>query len=130
MGKGNIMLKELTQKQMNFCLEYMKTGNASEAYRRAYNAENMQTNTIKVKASNMLSKGNIKVTIGLLRKKVEDKGILSFKEIQIMLSKRAKEELNSDGLKSIDILNKMSGNYEKDNKLDITTTIIDPFSED
>ena len=32
-----------------------------------------------------------------------------------MLSDKAKEELNADGIKSIEILNKMQGNYEKDN---------------
>ena len=31
-------MNELTQKQENFCLAYIETGNASEAYRKAYNA--------------------------------------------------------------------------------------------
>ncbi len=108
-------MKPLTPKQEKFCHAYLKTSNASEAYRQAYNAKNMKPNTIKVKASVLLAKDNVGITIGLLRKKIEDESILSFKEIQIMLSDRAKEELNGDGLKSIDILNKMAGNYEADN---------------
>ena len=32
---------KLTQKQENFCLAYIGTGNASEAYRTAYEAEGM-----------------------------------------------------------------------------------------
>jgi phage terminase small subunit len=40
----------LTQRQEKFCLAYIETGNASESYRRAYNAENMKPVTINRKA--------------------------------------------------------------------------------
>jgi phage terminase small subunit len=53
------MNRRLTQKQENFCLAYIECGNASEAYRRAYDAENMQPQTIHVKASELLSSGKI-----------------------------------------------------------------------
>lgn len=108
-------MKKLTVKQENFCIAYLKTSNASEAYRKAYNAKNMKVNTIKSKAYHLMQKDYIRATIGILRSKVEDESILTFKEIQKMLSERAKEELNADGLKSIDILNKMAGFYEIDN---------------
>ena len=36
----------LTPKQERVCLAYIETGNASEAYRRAYNATNMKPATI------------------------------------------------------------------------------------
>ena len=107
---------KLTPKQEAFCHEYIKTGNASEAYRRAYNTKKMKSRTITERASRLLKEYNISTTLVSLRKKIEDKGILSFKEIQKMLSDRAKEELNSDGLKSIDILNKMAGHYEANNE--------------
>jgi len=109
-------MSSLTQKQENFCQAYIKTGNASEAYRRSYNAKNMKAETITSKASILLAKGIVRARVDELRQKTEDKSILSFKEIQKMLSDRAKEELNADGLKSIDILNRMAGYYEKDNK--------------
>ncbi len=117
-------MKPLTQKQENFCHAFVKTGNASEAYRQSYNAKNMKGTTIASKASILLTKGNIRATLEFLRKKVEDEGILTFKQIQKMLSERALEELNADGLKSIDILNKMAGNYEKDNKQSNTVVVI------
>jgi len=109
-------MSSLTQKQENFCQAYIKTGNASEAYRRSYNAKNMKAETITSKASILLAKGIVRARVDELRQKTEDKSILSFKEIQKLLSERAKEELNADGLKSIDILNRMAGHYEKDNK--------------
>lgn len=57
----------LTIKQEKFCMVYIETGNASEAYRQAYNAENMSNETIKVKACELLKKDNISVTIDKLR---------------------------------------------------------------
>jgi len=64
------MAKNLTPKQEDFCRYYIETGNASEAYRRAYNAEKMQPQTIKVKASQMLVLDNISVTIEKMRAEI------------------------------------------------------------
>ena len=47
-------MTKLTPKQEGFCRSYIETGNASEAYRINYSAENMSQDTIKVKASLML----------------------------------------------------------------------------
>jgi len=49
----------LTQKQENFCLKYVETGNASEAYRFAYNAENMKPETVWKRANELLSNGAV-----------------------------------------------------------------------
>jgi phage terminase small subunit len=58
----------LTPKQEAFCLAYLETSNASEAYRRSYSAENMQPQTISVKASELLANGKVAVRLGELRK--------------------------------------------------------------
>lgn len=60
----------LTPKQEAFCLAYLETGNASEAYRRSYSAENMKAPTIAVKASELLANGKVAVRIDELRKPV------------------------------------------------------------
>lgn len=57
----------LTQKQENFCLSYIETGNASEAYRRAYDAEKMKESSINVNASKLLADTNIALRIADLR---------------------------------------------------------------
>jgi phage terminase small subunit len=54
---------KLTIKQEKFCLAYMETGNASEAYRRAYNASGMKEATINVKASELLKNGKVAVRV-------------------------------------------------------------------
>lgn len=57
----------VTEQQEKFCRVYVETGNASEAYRQAYNAKNMGANTIAVKASNLLDKDNVTVRLQQLR---------------------------------------------------------------
>lgn len=61
------MARPLTEKQEAFCRAFVETGNASEAYRRSYDAKNMGQNTIAVKASEMLSKDNVSVRLQQLR---------------------------------------------------------------
>ena len=57
----------VTEQQEKFCCVYVETGNASEAYRQAYNAKNMGANTIAARASEMLNKSNITVRLQQLR---------------------------------------------------------------
>lgn len=58
---------KLTPKQEKFCQVYIETGNASEAYRQAYNAEKMKPESVAVKASELLANGKIAVRIDALR---------------------------------------------------------------
>ena len=57
----------LTPKQEAFALAYVETGNASEAYRRAYDAENMKPAVIAVKASELLKNGKVAVKVAEVR---------------------------------------------------------------
>jgi len=61
------MNKELTPKQQKFAELYVTLGNASEAYRQAYNVTTTNLDTIKAKASKLLAKDNISTTIGILK---------------------------------------------------------------
>lgn len=58
----------ITPKEEAFCLAYIETGNASEAYRRAYSAKNMKPSTVNRKASGLLDKGKIGARLDELRK--------------------------------------------------------------
>lgn len=58
---------KLTAKQEAFCLAYLETGNASEAYRKAYNAENMKPETVNRKAKELLDHGKISARIEALQ---------------------------------------------------------------
>ena len=58
---------KLTPKQEKFCQGYIETGNASEAYRQAYNAEKMRPDTVNNKAYGLLQKGGIRARLDELR---------------------------------------------------------------
>ena len=47
----------MTPKQEAFARSFVETGNASEAYRRAYDAKNMAENTVWKRASELLQNG-------------------------------------------------------------------------
>jgi len=84
----------LTQKQEAFALAYFETGNASEAYRRAYNAENMSPNVIHNKASALMAKGDVRVRIEQLRAKAETASVMSRQEALERLSTFARTDLS------------------------------------
>ncbi|WP_439243801.1 terminase small subunit [Lonepinella sp. BR2474] len=60
-------MTEFTPKQENFCLIYIETGNASEAYRRAYNADKMKPESIHRRAKELLDNGKIRARIEQLQ---------------------------------------------------------------
>ncbi len=61
------MVKNLTPKQEKFCLKYIETGNASEAYRQAYDCKNMQPQTINKNANILLQNNQITTRISAIR---------------------------------------------------------------
>ncbi len=58
----------LTPKQERFCLSYMETGNASEAYRRSYDASKMKSETINRNAKALLDNSKIATRLAEIRK--------------------------------------------------------------
>lgn len=57
----------MTPKQEAFCLAYVETGNASEAYRRSYNAEGMKPESVNRKAKEVLDNGKIRARLAELQ---------------------------------------------------------------
>lgn len=57
----------LTPKQEAFALAYVETGNASEAYRRAYNAEKMKPETVNRTAKGLLDNRKIATRVAELQ---------------------------------------------------------------
>lgn len=69
--------KRLTPKQESFCLAYLETGNASEAYRKSYSAEGMKPETINKRASELLADGAIAGRIQELSAKAESDAVMT-----------------------------------------------------
>lgn len=61
----------LTPKQEAFAQAYVETGNASEAYRIAYNATTAKPETIHKRACELLGSGKVAGRVAELRGKVE-----------------------------------------------------------
>lgn len=59
----------LTPKQEKFCIEYLKDGNASRAYRESYNASKMKEASINVNASKLLKDTKIALRLKELGEK-------------------------------------------------------------
>jgi phage terminase small subunit len=66
----------LTPKQEAFCLAYIEVGNASEAYRRAYNAARMTPRTIEKRAGELLKNGAVTGRVADLRSQAAKKVVL------------------------------------------------------
>ena len=63
----------LTPKQHQFCCTYMETGNATLAYRNAYDAQNMKPATVNRKAKELLDNGKIAASLAILREPIREK---------------------------------------------------------
>ena len=93
------MAKGLTAKQEKFVQELIKGKSQREAYKAAYNAENMADNTIDVKASQLLKKDKIRARYEQLRGKVikrtEEKAIITAEEIIKEIASIAKDDISN-----------------------------------
>lgn len=69
--------RALTPKQEAFCLAYLETGNASEAYRQAYSAERMKPETVSRNAKALLDNNKIATRLGDLRQPVVERAQLT-----------------------------------------------------
>jgi phage terminase small subunit len=61
------MRTKLTIKQENFCQAYIETGNASEAFRRAYDISRMKRTSIHRCALNVLNNSQVSARVEMLR---------------------------------------------------------------
>lgn len=60
-------MSKLTPKQEAFCLAYIETGNASEAYRQAYDCSKMSNEAINVEATKLLNNPKIALRVDELQ---------------------------------------------------------------
>ena len=72
---------KLTPKQERFCYGYMETGNASGAYRAAYNAERMKPESVAVQAAKMLASPKIALKIDALRAELKQRHVVTIDRV-------------------------------------------------
>ena len=86
----------LTPKQEAFALSYVETGNASEAYRRSYDAENTKPEVVWVKASELLSHGKVSVRIAELQMAAQERTLVTVASIteELEAARKKADELD------------------------------------
>lgn len=75
------MQRKLTIKQEKFCNFYIETGNASEAYRRAYDCANKSAQWLVVNSSKLLKNANIALRVKELQQEQQRKSDITKEEI-------------------------------------------------
>lgn len=120
---------KLTPKQEKFCQEYVKTGNKSEAYRTAYNAENMGEETINVKACQISKEDKISIRIKELQNQAKKRNDI---DIDWCLSKLKAiiEDDDKDRVSAIDKIMKHLGGYEINNEQKSTKINLSRFTDE
>ena len=122
----------LTAKQEKFIQNIVKGMTQREAYKDAYNAENMKPGTIDTEACLLFNDPKIANRYQELIKELEKAAVMTALEKRLLLKEMVFDKKNSmsDRLKALDIDNKMSGEYidnlkiESDNTLDVTVTVV------
>lgn len=109
------MAQKLTAKQEAFIRAYLKCGNASEAYRQAYDAKGMKPETINKRASELLSEGEIAGRIATYQAKASEKAVLSLADHLARLAQLSEEarqlEQMSAAIKAEELRGKATGLY-------------------
>lgn len=75
------MADKLTAKQEAFALKYVELGNASEAYRQSYNAENMSNEAIWVEACRVLARPNVSLRVAELQMEAQERTLVTVESI-------------------------------------------------
>lgn len=103
-------MTKLTPKQENFCQEYIKTGNASEAYRKSYDTSRYTDKSVNEKASQFLKNVKIKSRIEELQKDLEKKHDITkdrvLRELANIAFMKESEFYNDDG--SVKLLSELT----------------------
>lgn len=71
------MSQRLTPKQEAFCVAYLETGNAAEAYRRAYDGKGGSPNSLYVTACRLLDNPKVALRIAVLQSVAAERAVVS-----------------------------------------------------
>lgn len=145
------MATQLTKMQEEFVQNLINGASQREAYKKAYNAENMKESTIDSKASRLFKNQKVRARYDeiqeRMRERQETKTILTTEERMEWLTKVVNGEIKEEHilkegknyvqvmkpvrvdtkLKALDLLNKMDGNYKTsiEGSLDINKKLED-----
>jgi len=97
---------ELTDKQEAFCQSYVELNDRSAAYRVAYDAEAMNSNSVRVAAHEVFNNPNVTLRIEELQSEIRDRNKIKIDDVLSVLTDMIKFDISelydeNDNLKSI-----------------------------
>jgi len=97
------MSNKLTQKQAKFAMFYVELGNATEAYKKAYQTSNMLDNTIYHNACELLKNNKVATRVRELELAMRDRSEITkerlLSELEAILDAKITDYLTFDGKK-------------------------------
>ena len=120
---------ELTAKQEKFCQGVAKGLSYSDAYREAYDTDNMKDETINRKAKELIDNGKIAARLKELRGKIEEELRYSAREsFEKLKDLQRKAELNENinaAIKAEELKGKLANLYkEKEQNVNLSVTVM------
>jgi Phage terminase, small subunit len=115
MGDGSDCDKgggDMQRLQENFCIEFVRCGNATEAYKKA--GYKVRSDKVAgVCAAKLLGNARIQNRIAELRREMDSRKIMDAAERRELLTQFARDDETgkTDRLRAVDLLNKMDGVY-------------------
>lgn len=110
--KGDGRVVRLTPKQEKFAKAIAYEGmNNTDAYKSAYSVKNMSDNAVYVEACNLAQNPKVALRVKELAKELDSPRIMSATQRREKLTELAESEDPNIVLRSIDLLNKMDGEY-------------------
>ena len=108
----------MERKQAKFCLEFLRTGNATESYKAAGYTPRSDA-VAAAAASKLLRNDKVKEYMKELREDMDGEIIADAFERRVKLTAilRNPDNSTSDIIKAVDVLNKMDGLYINKNEL-------------
>jgi phage terminase small subunit len=118
-------MAKLTIKQENFITAYIETGNATKAYRVAYNADKMKDTTVNSRAYDLLKNGEITDRIDQLKEELSKKALWSIEDaIYALKSVLINPDKQTDIIQAVKELNAMHGfNAPKKVEIDLSPIV-------
>ncbi len=80
-GRRSKRIKDMTPKQEQFARLYVETGNASEAYRQAYNTDNMKPETVTNEAYKLLQDPDISAMVDGLKEEARQRHVVTVDDL-------------------------------------------------
>ena len=108
-------MTKLTAKQEAFCIAYIETGNASEAYRTAYDAEDMKPETVNRAAKQLMDNCKIATRLEEIQKPIRERAEITLEShlerLKHLSNMAEAAEQYSSAIKAEESRGKASGLY-------------------